>query len=323
VLTLEVNTLYQYAINCAKGEKNRNCESRTYKRPQERRKTVDALTKRTERLLELLGHDEEPFGMFYSEVKPAGGFGPKGGEIFSREREAAGEIDWQKALDNFSCFIGNIWQARKKKKAAWLSHEACGCMGAGFYSGMYRPYLETNIHYVSTGTRNMLIEGEHYLPTPESMRSFMEDTTPAPAGAKYCVIKPLRQFTLEEEALVVVFFARPEVLNGLHSLTCFATGSHLAVVTPFSTGCGSIIAWPLVYQRRGEERAVLGGFDIAARKFLKTDELIFSVPLALYGKMLDAMEDSALTDEIWQREVKKKVMSSQRIWGKEEKDKKN
>ncbi|MDR1489506.1 MAG: DUF169 domain-containing protein [Desulfovibrio sp.] len=284
---------------------------------------MNALAERTKRLLELLGHDEEPFGMFYSEVKPTGGFGPKGGETFSREREAAGEIDWQKALDNFSCFIGNIWQARKKKKAAWLSHDACGCMGAGFFSGMYRPYLEANIHYVSTGTRNMLIEGEYYLPTPESMRSFMNDTTPAPAGAKYCVIKPLGQFTQEEEPLVVVFFARPETLNGLHSLTCFATGSHLAVVTPFSTGCGSIIAWPLVYQRRGEERAVLGGFDIAARKFLKTDELIFSVPFALYGKMLDAMEDSVLTRGIWQQEVRQKVVSSQRIWSKEEKGEKN
>jgi len=117
-----------------------------------------------------------------------------------------------------------------------------------------------------------------------------------------------------ETPLVVTFFARPEVLNALHSLACFAAGNHLAVVSPFSAACGSIIAWPLVYQQRGEERAVFGGFDLSARKFLKTDEMIFSAPLPLYRKMLDAMESSALTRHTWEG-VRKKVGRSMRAWG--------
>ncbi len=271
---------------------------------------------KTQRLLELLGHDEGPFGAHYTDVKPDG-FGPKPGELYTRERESAGEIDWGRAFGNFSCIIGNIWLARKKKKAAWISHEECGCMGGGFYAGLYRPYLETNVLYVSTGIPGTPVEGEHYLPGAESMRIFMEDTLPPPATAKYCAMKPLEQFTDEEPPLVVSFFARPEALNGLVSLTFYATGDHLAVVTPFSAGCGSILAWPLVYQQRGEKRAVLGGFDLSARKFLKHDELIFSVPLALYRTMLDVMEDSALTRETWQG-VRKKVMKSRRAWGEAE-----
>lgn len=274
---------------------------------------MNALITRTQRLLDLLGHNEIPFGVHYADVKPDG-FGPKPGEIFSRERECAGEIDWGKAFGNFSCLIGNLWLARKKNKAAWISLEECGCMGGGFYAGMYRPYLEMNVLYVSTGIPGTHIEGEHYMPTPESMRTFMEDSMPPEATGKYCVVKPLDQFTEQESPLSVSFFARPEVMTGLHSLVGYATGNHQVVASPFSAACGSIIAWPLAYRMRGEERAVLGGFDPSARKFLKTDELIFSAPLPLYGKMLDAMEDSVLTRETWQG-VRKKVMRSRRAWG--------
>lgn len=276
---------------------------------------MQTVIERTQRLLELLGHDEEPFGVHYTDVKPEGGYGPKPGEIFTRDREAAGQIDWQKAFGNeFSCLVGNVWLARKKKTAAWISHEECGCMGGGFYSGMYQPYLETNIFYVTTGIPGTPMEGEHYLPDHESMRAFMDDSMPPKAPAKYCVLKPLHQFGGGEAPLVVAFFARPEALNGLFSLACYATGNHNAVASPFGAGCGGLIAWPLAYQARGEERAVLGGFDLSARKFLKTDEMTFAAPLPMYRKMLDAMEHSALTRHTWQG-VRKKVAKSMRAWG--------
>lgn len=274
---------------------------------------MQAINAKTERLLELLGHEESPFGVCYSDQKPDG-YGPKPGELLTREREAAGEINWGEAFGNFSCIMGNVWLARKKKKAAWLSHEECGCMGGGFYAGMYRPYLEMNIHYVSTGIPGTPMEGEHYLPSPESMRAFMDDSIPPAAPAKYCILKPLEQFTDAEPPLVVTFFARQEVITGLHSLAGYAAGSHNAVVSPFGAGCTSIIAWPLAYQQRGVECAVLGGFDPSARKFMKTDELSFAMPLSLYRKMLDSMETSALVRHTWEG-VRKKVLKSRRAWG--------
>ena len=271
------------------------------------------IREKTQRLLELLGHDEGPFGVHYSDIKPEDGFGPKPGEVFSREREKAGQIDWRKAFGNFSCIVGNLWLARRKRKAAWISRIEGGCPGGVFYSGVESPYLEFIVHYVSTGLPDAHMEGEHYMCSPASMRAFLEDAAPPAATGAYCVMKPLEQFTPDETPLVVTFFARPEVMNGLYSLACYAAGSHLAVVSPFGAGCTSIIAWPLVYQQRGEERAVLGGFDISARKFMKTDELIFSAPLPLYRKMLAAMESSALTRHTWEN-VRKKVSRSAKTW---------
>lgn len=273
---------------------------------------MNNLLTQTQRLLELLGHDETPLGVYYTDEKPDG-YGPKAGEIYSRDRESAGDIDWQKAFGNFSCIFGNIWLARKKGKAAWISHEECGCMGGGYYSGVYRPYLETNVLYVSTGVPGTPIEGEHYLPSAESMRTFMDDCAAPEFPGRYCVIQSLERFAPAVLPLIVVFFARPEVLTGLHSLAGFAAGSHNAVAAPFGSGCANIIAWPLVYQQRGLECAVLGGFDPSARKFMKTDELTFAVPLPLYRKMLDGMEQSALTRHTWQG-VKKKVGKSRETW---------
>jgi len=276
---------------------------------------METVIAQTQQLLEYLGHDEMPLGVFYSDTKPEG-YGPKPGEIFTRERELSGQLDFENAFgSNYSCLLGNVWMARKKRTAAWLSHKECGCFGAGYYSGIYAPYLEAIAMFVSTGIPGTPFEGEHYLPSPESMRVYLKDCAPPPATGKYCVLKPLDLFTAEEKPLVVAFFARPEVLIGLHSLTTFTVGRHDAVASPFGAVCTSLIAWPLVYEQRGMECAVLGGFDPSARKFMKTDEMTFSIPLALYRKMLDNMEHSTLTRRTWQG-VRKKALRSERTWGK-------
>ena len=274
---------------------------------------MNALIAQTERLLELLGHDEAPFGVCYTDEKPEG-YGPKPGEIFSREREEKGQIDWGRAFSNFTCICGSLWLARQKRKAAWIGPEECGCMGGGYYTGMYAPYMEANVFYVSTGIPGTPMEGEHYIASPEAMRAFMEDSLPPPHEGRYCVIKPLELFAAPEEPLVVVFFARPEVLTGLFSLATYGADHHHAVVSPFGAGCTGIIAWPLVYAARGRECAVLGGFDPSARKFMKPDELTFAIPIGLYRKMLDRMEESALPRRAWQG-VLKKVRRSRKTWG--------
>ena len=277
---------------------------------------MQTLKAETRRLLDLLGHGEEPIGIFYTDVQPEDGYGPKQGEAFSRAREAAGEIDWQKVGADFSCIIGNVWLARKKRKSAWISTECCGCVGGGFYSGMYAPYMEFIPHYVSTGIPGMVPRGERYLPSPEAMRVFLDAAAPRPAPARWCVLKPLSLFEDGECPEVVTFFIRGEVLAGLAQLAMFATADLDVMAFPFGAGCTSCITWPLTYLARGRERAVLGGADPSCRKFLKTDEMIFSLPLSLYRKMLAAKEESFLTGHTWEG-VRKKVLRSRETWGEE------
>ena len=264
-------------------------------------------------LVEILGLKEEPFGVYYTETRPEEGFSPKPLDIPNREKEAAGEIDWQTIFGNFSCVIGNIWRARKKKTTAYFDSSQFGCPGGAFALGYLKPQTWTIIHYVSTGVPGQL-EGECYLSSPQELDRVFAYMDPRPAPARWCVFKPLSLFQPGEEPELVVFFARPEVLAGLHQLAAFVTNDPEAVVSPWGAGCQNLVAWPFHYLAKGQSKAVLGGWDPSARKFYKTDELTLTVPLEMFSQMVGQWRDSFLSKEIWQL-CRKKISRSDKAWG--------
>lgn len=280
--------------------------------------TVQSVIEETKVLLEHLGLSEEPFGVYYADTKPEDAFGPKPGPPISRELEEQGQVDMQEVFKKFTCVMGSVWLARKKHRAAFISPEEYGCVGGVFYCSMIKPNLRFIEHYVTTGFPGTPIHGERYLPSPEAMQKFLAQVEPRDAPAKYCIFKPLSLFSDGEEPEFVIFFARPEVLCGLVTHTTFTTGDVDCVASPFGAGCTNMISWPLYYKERGIEKAVLGGFDPSARKFMKTDELTFTVPWSLYKKMLAALPESMFSvDGAW-KEVRKKVARSAKAWGEEE-----
>jgi uncharacterized protein (DUF169 family) len=221
----------------------------------------------------------------------------------------------QEVFQNFSCVIGNIWLARRKHGTAYISAEEYGCPGGVFYCSMVRPNIRFIEHYVTTGFEGTPIHGERYLPSPEAMRKFLDKVNPREAPAKYCLFKPLSLFTDSEVPEFVIFFARPEVLSGLFTHTVFTTGDVDSVASPFGAGCTNILTWPIYYQSQGMEKAVLGGFDPSARKYMKTDELTFTVPWPLYKKMLETLPESMFNvDGAWST-VSKKINRSAKTWG--------
>ncbi len=262
--------------------------------------------------LDTTGLSEMPMGMFFTDEQPDSLFSPGPYDLPTREKEIAGQVDWPSLFGNFSCAIGHIWRARKKKTAAYFSAERYGCLGCAFWMGFNKPQLETIIHYVSTGIPGHM-EGEHYCDSPDRLRRIFEDLDPEPARGKFCVFKPLDQFGEKEEPLFVTVFDRPEVLSGLHQLATFVTGDPLSVVSPWSAGCGSLVAWPMHFQARGENRAVLGGWDISARKFFKGDELTLTLPLSMFEQMVARYRESFLTKKSWPT-VMKKIERSRKAW---------
>jgi uncharacterized protein (DUF169 family) len=271
------------------------------------------IVKSLPKFLEVLGLDEEPMGIFYSNEKPADGFSPKPTDLPTREREMKNEIDWQTVFTQFSCVIGNIWRARKKKTAAYFSAEQFGCPGGAFWLGFLKPQTETIINYVSTGIPNRM-KGEFYCDSPENLKQMFEYVDPKPASHKFCVFKPLSSFTGEENPELITFFARPEVLSGLHQLATFITNEPEVVVSPWSAACGSLVAWPLHYLSKGLNKAVIGGWDPSARKFFKTDELSFTVPLGMFTEMTNRFDESFLKTNTWAI-VQKKISRSKKVWG--------
>jgi uncharacterized protein (DUF169 family) len=262
---------------------------------------------------ERLGLAEEPLGMFYTDQKPVKGFSPKPGNIPTAEMEKQGAVNWGEVFGNFSCVMGNIWRARRMKTAAFFDRERFGCIGGAFYLGFLKPQLDFIAYYISSGIPNQ-VQGEHYLESAEISRRFFQEVDPRPAPARYCVFKPLSQFASSEEPELIIFFARGEVICGLNQLTVFVTNDFEAVSSPFGAGCTNIVSWPLKYLAEGKLKAVLGGWDPSDRKFMKPDEISFTVPLEIFRRMILRWPESFLKTPTWDL-VRKKIDRSRRTWG--------
>ncbi len=270
------------------------------------------IAKSLPRFLEVLGLDEEPMGIFYSDEKPADGFSPKPTPLPTREAEIKNKIDWQAVFTQFSCVIGNIWRARKKKTAAYFSAEQFGCVGGAFHLGFVNPMPETIIHYISTGFPNAM-EGELYHDSPDNAKKIVQSIDPKPASNKFCVFKPLDSFEMNENPELVSFFVKPEILSGLHRLATFVTNDPEVVVSPSTAACGSLVVWPLNYLSRGLNKAVIGGMDPSARKYLKTDELTFTIPFSMFTDMINRFDETFLKTDTWAT-VQKKISLSKKVW---------
>lgn len=266
-------------------------------------------------LLEALGLSEEPYGIFYTDTEPTGGFVPTVGQPLSLELERQGTINFQEIFSNFSCVIGKLWLARLKKAAAYFDAGRYGCIGGSFYLGFHNPQLNLIMSYISTGIPGTPIHGEKYLSSPEVACRFFMDINPRPAPARFCVFKPVSHFSTGEHPELVTFFARGEVLTGLCNLAAFVTDDFEIVATPFGAGCSFMVTWPLHYLAQGRARAVLGCGDPSARKFMRPDEMTFTVPYELYGAFLARWQESFLVTDTWNM-VKKKIMKSKQVWGK-------
>jgi uncharacterized protein (DUF169 family) len=263
--------------------------------------------------LNALSYPEQPFCTYYTDEVPGEGVAPKAGVLPSTETEAANRVDWAALDSTWSCVIGAIWRARRKQAAAYFDKEHFGCLGGAFYLGFLKPQLETIVYYVSTGIPGK-IAGERYLESPEATREFFQTIDPRPAPARFCVFKPLDLLREGEQPEIVTFFARPEVISGLNQLATFVTNDFEVVQSPFGAGCSSIVTWPLKYLSQGKLKAVVGGWDPSERKYLKPDEVTFSVPFEMFELMVSRWRDSFLTTHTWEV-IRKRTGRSRKAWG--------
>lgn len=255
--------------------------------------------------LETFKLDEIPMGTFFTEEKPKDGYSPKSIDLPTAEKEANKKVNWPAVFINFSCAIQKIWLARKKQTSAYFSAEQFGCFGAAFYFGYLNPPPNMMLQYISTGVPPA-IKGELYHESPEIAGEMLKSHGPHPDSlGKYCVFKPLNHFERDEKPELVTFFVNAEALSGLHRLVTYVTNDPEAVVSPWSAACGALVGMPLRYKYEGKTRAVIGGMDPSARKFLKKDELTFTVPYGLLEKMLEKYQGSFLTTKTWKTVQKK------------------
>jgi uncharacterized protein (DUF169 family) len=228
---------------------------------------------------EILGLKEFPLGIYYTDKKPEGVTPTEG---------------------IHGCMIGLLQNARKKGITVYFDKAHFGCAGGGYYMGFLkspRPNIE---YFLSCGIPGEM-EGERYIKTPQLAREYFGKMKPRPAPAAYCVFKPIEQFQDEIKPEVVVFFASPDILSGLFTLTNYALEHTDAVYTPFGSGCGTILTHPLKEAEKEKPRAVLGMFDVSARPMVEKDVLTLSMPYSIFLRLLENVSGSFLETESWKK----------------------
>lgn len=214
-----------------------------------------------------------------------------------------GGEDWAGIPKSRSCIICELAKVRKGKTLVYNA-ERIGCGGAKRYLGYtekMRPGFE---YFLSCG--NEKIEGERYLQTPEQVNDFMTQFPKLPGSGRNIVFKRWDKLTDEDKPEVAIFFATPDVLSGLFTLATFDQNDSNATITPFGSGCSSIVYYPYRESLLEKQRAIIGMFDISARLCVGENILTFALPVKRLEQMTNYMEESFLITQSW-RKVQKRI----------------
>jgi uncharacterized protein (DUF169 family) len=204
----------------------------------------------------------------------------------------------------WNCLICELQKVMAGQSLAFSS-ESLKCGGAKRYLGFadrMRPNFE---YFLSCGIENEM-EGERYIRTPQLVRELMEKQKKLAIKEKYIVFKRWDNLVENDNPDVVIFFATPDILSGLFTLANFDQSEPNSTITPFGAGCGSIVYYPFIEKGSQRPRAVIGMFDVSARKCVQEGVLTFSVPMIKFTKMISYMDESFLITDSWKK-VQKRI----------------
>jgi hypothetical protein len=139
------------------------------------------------------------------------------------------------------------------------------------------------------------------------VKEYMQKHSPVlKAPAKYIVFKRWDKLDKNDNPDVVIFFVEPDVLAGLFTLASFDEAEQNTVITPFGSGCASIVQYPFIEVKSAHPRVVIGMFDVSVRPFVDKNTLAFSAPMSKFKRMVDNMEESFLITPSWAK-VQKRI----------------
>jgi len=209
-----------------------------------------------------------------------------------------------KQSEGWRCLIGDLVKVRSGKPLCF-DIDSIGCAGGRKYVGFSHELRADFEYFLSYGIPGKL-EGERYKKTPELVKEFLRNAPVLEAPAKFIVFKRWDMLDEKDNPEVVIFFAKPDILSGLFTLTNYDEAEPNGVFAPFAAGCGTIVQYPYMEKNSDRPRAVLGMLDVSARPFIPENTLSFSIPIKKFVKMIENMEESFLITNSWKK-VQKRI----------------
>jgi uncharacterized protein (DUF169 family) len=223
--------------------------------------------------------------------------------FYYTDQKGSGELV-QAPLTDHQCVIGVLSKVRKGQ-TLYFDENSFGCSGGKRYLGYTHGLMPNFEYFLSCGIEGEM-EGERYKKSPEIVKKLMKDSPWYKAPGKYIVFKRWDKLDQKDEPDVVIFFATPDVLAGLFTLTGFEEIEQDSVIAPFSAGCGSIVLYPYLEKDRKQPRGVIGMFDVSARPYVPKNNLSFSVPMNKFRRMVNDIGESFLITQSWAK-VNKRI----------------
>lgn len=214
-----------------------------------------------------------------------------------------GGAEWATKPKGRSCLICELAKVRKGRSVVYNA-EAVACGGGKRYLGFSKTMRPEFDYFLSCGNERM--EGERYIRTPEMVNKLMSELPHLPVKGKNIVFKRWDKLEETDEPEVVIFFATPDVLSGLFTLANFDQTDPNTTISPFGSGCASIVFRPYLEGLSDNPRAVIGMFDPSARPCVPANVLSFAVPMKRFEKMMGYMQESFLITPTWTT-VKKRI----------------
>ncbi|MEM2124433.1 MAG: DUF169 domain-containing protein [Methanolinea sp.] len=202
------------------------------------------------------------------------------------------------------CVICDLARVRRGRDLL-VGEGSLSCGGARYSLGYARERDPDFRSFLSTGKPGS-VRGERYKRSPELVDAFASQGRFLPAGNRKYLFRRWDRLGEDDSPDVVVFFAGGDALSGLFTLANFDRADLHGVTCPFGSGCSTVVSYPLLEAGREDPRAVLGMFDPSARPCVPPGSLSMAFPMALFRRLVDAMEESFLATETWAR-VKERI----------------
>jgi Uncharacterised ArCR, COG2043 len=196
------------------------------------------------------------------------------------------------------CLIGDLMKARKGM-ALCFAVDSLGCSGAKRYLGFTTQLRPEFNYFLSCGIPGR-VEGERYKKSPEIVDKLLKHAPTFTAPAPYVIVKRWDLLEESDNPEVVIFFAHPDILSGLFTLSGFEEYDTQAVMAPFGAGCGTIFQYPYLEKDKDNPKGVLGMFDVSARPYVGENILTFAVPMKKFNRMIETMPESFLITGSWE-----------------------
>ncbi len=189
--------------------------------------------------------------------------------VYFSETLPTGKIRVQHMLFN-RCVPVHALKAATSNKISILNAQQ-GCLGGRYWTGFTKPPKGLAL-FLSNGGNDKYFGGrsERYKKNPAYGAAIMKDPGPAkqPPGTKYIVFQHLHDIPDPVKIEYILFFCTPSEMAKFATLVHYAHKVWSIIRAPAGSGCQSLVTFPLLMKEEPEPDAVMGLWDLLARRLL-------------------------------------------------------